>query len=284
MSLEIRSLGSGIALQDAGRVGWRRYGVPPGGAMDRRALRAANHLLGNRGDAPVLELLLRGASIEVLEDTWVAVAGADACANVSAWTAREVKAGEVLAFTKKAAGLFTYLAVPGGFVAERWFGSVSVDARNGLGGALKVGQCLAPQCAESNRSPSGVVRRVLADDARCGYAATATLNLLPGPQFDHFSGAAKDALIASAWTVSTRSDRTGYRLDGAGLEVPDSIPSEPVLPGSFQVTGNGQPIVTMVDGPTVGGYPKIAVLCDADRDRLAQCAPGTQLNFQWAEF
>lgn len=64
---------------------------------------------------------------------------------------------------------------------------------------------------------------------------------------------------------------------------PAYMVSEPVLPGSFQIPGNGQPIVTMVDGPTVGGYPKLAILSEADRSRLAQCAPGTQVRFRWRD-
>ena len=76
--------------------------------------------------------------------------------------------------------------------------------------------------------------------------------LLPGPQLELFSARARAQLASAEWTVSPRSDRTGFRLEGPALDVPDSIRSEPVLPGSFQIPGNGLPIVTMVDGPTVG--------------------------------
>jgi biotin-dependent carboxylase-like uncharacterized protein len=279
MNLEITALGSGLTLQDVGRIGWRRFGVPPGGAMDHYAMRAANQLLDNRPDAPVLEILLQGAQIKVTEGGWVALAGADSCAGYSAWTAFEVQAGQILQFTKKAKGLFAYLAVSGGFVSERWFGSVSVDPRNGLGRALNKGDML---CAKSEYSPEGVKRRVLIPEACRSYTEMDKFSLLPGPQYDVFSAAARKTLVDAAWEVSKQSDRTGYRLLGPELKVPESIPSEPVLPGSFQVPGNGLPIITMVDGPTVGGYPKIAILRDTDRDRLAQCAPGTQLRFQWA--
>jgi biotin-dependent carboxylase-like uncharacterized protein len=229
----------------------------------------------------VLEILLQGARLKVLEDTWLALAGADTCPALPAWTARKFKAGETVEFSGKAGGLFSYLAVPGGFVAERWFGSVSVDPRNGLGRVLKRGDCLRPGGKEPGASTEGIARRLLIEEERCSYESEVSFELLPGPQFEAFSKKAKEALVKSKWVVSAHSDRTGYRLEGPKLEVPESIRSEPVLPGSFQVPGGGQPIVTMVDGPTVGGYPKIAVLKDVDRDRLAQCAPGTQLNFRW---
>lgn len=282
MSLTIRSLGSGLAFQDAGRTGWRRYGVPPGGAMDRHAMRVANELLGNRGEAPVLEILMHGAKLMLSEDLWLACAGADSCPDLPAWTAQELKAGTVLEFSVKTQGLFTYLAVPGGFSAPRWFDSVSVDLRNGLGSALQAGDVLQSTLHLPGISMNQIKRRLAVPEDRRIYAATEHFSLLPGPQFDDFSGYAREQLVTAGWAVSSRIDRTGCRLSGPTLSVPDSIPSEPVLPGSFQVPGNGQPIVTMVDGPTVGGYPKIAVLKDADRDRLAQCVPGTLIQFQWA--
>jgi len=284
MSLEVLSPGSGIALQDAGRVGWLRFGVPRGGAMDRHAMHAANRLLGNPSASPVLEILMQGARFRVLEDCWAALAGADSCPALPAWTAVELKAGQVLEFSAKASGLFAYLAVSGGFVAERWFGSVSADPRSGLGRTLKKGDQLVPVARNPQVSTQGVARRILRDEERRSYAPQESFQLLPGPQFADFSNQARDGFVAQEWVVSPASDRTGYRLLGGAIAVPDSIRSEPVLPGSFQVPGNGQPIITMVDGPTVGGYPKIAVLQDADRDRLAQCAPGTHLCFRWADY
>ena len=188
--------------------------------------------------------------------------------------------GSVVATEVSAA---TYLAVPGGFVGDRWFGSVSADKRNGLGLALQKGKQLVPTKKRPNASTEGIVRRILPKEARRSYPSGQTFKLLPGPQFESFSEKARQTLVTAKWLVSALSDRTGYRLEGPELDLPACIRSEPVLPGSFQIPGGGLPIITMVDGPTVGGYPKIAVLPDADRDRLAQCAPGTQLSFQWAK-
>lgn len=285
MCLVIESLGSGLSLQDGGRSGWRRFGVPPGGAMDRLAMAAANQLLGNPPGAAVLEVVRQGARFRVLEDLWIALAGADSCPQLPAWTARRVRAGEVLAFTARAAGVFSYLAVPGGFDAPRWFGSVAVDARNGLGTPLAPGvELTATAAAEGVLFARQVAGRQLGPDWRRNYAEVPCLGLLPGPQFDAFSEAARAALVAGPWLIAAQCDRTGYRLEGPVLDLSAAIASEPVLPGSFQVPGNGQPIVTMVDGPTVGGYPKIAVLREADRNRLAQCAPGGQVVFRWADY
>jgi allophanate hydrolase subunit 2 len=56
-------------------------------------------------------------------------------------------------------------------------------------------------------------------------------------------------------------------------------PSEPGCPGALQVPPGGRPIVLMADAPTVGGYPKPAVVCAADLGRLAQRPPGAEVRF-----
>jgi antagonist of KipI len=85
------------------------------------------------------------------------------------------------------------------------------------------------------------------------------------------------------WTVTSQSDRVGYRLFGTSLtsKLPQMI-SEPVRMGTIQVPESGQPIVMMRDGPTVGGYPKLGVLDSADVAWLAQCRPGQHIRFQAA--
>ncbi len=282
--LEVLATGVGLSVQDGGRVGWRGYGVPVGGTMDRFAAARANELLGNSADAPVLEIVLQGARLRVLEDVWLALAGAQLGAELEPWSARLFRVGEVLDFRGGAQGLWAYLAVPGGFVVERFLGSASVDLRNGLGEPLIRGSRLAAAESVPRILESGVVCRRWVPECCRVYASELELALLPGPQFDLFSEAARERMVSADWTVGTSMDRTGYRLEGPALEVPASIPSEPVIPGSFQVPSNGQPIITMPDGPTVGGYAKIAVLKDADLDWVAQCRPGTKLQFQWADY
>ncbi len=277
--IEIISTGVGLSVQDYGRPGWRRFGVPPGGVMDRSSAAAANRLLGNRADAPVLEVLMQGAKLRVLEDTWIAIAGADLGCAIAPWTACAVSAGTILQFPMNRSGLWAYVAVPGGFDADRWFGSASVDSRNGLGRPLERGVQLSAVTSASSFKYERVGRRVLAAELQRDFSRPMEFELLPGPQFDLFSSQARADLVSSEWTVSPRSDRTGFRLEGPALNVPDSIRSEPVLPGSFQIPGSGLPIVTMVDGPTVGGYAKIAILREADLDWLAQCRPGTKIGF-----
>jgi biotin-dependent carboxylase-like uncharacterized protein len=270
--LEVLAPGCGATWQDAGRPGLKRFGVPPGGWMDVAAAGEANRLLGNPEQAVVIELALQGARFRVRRDGWLAVAGAS-----MGWrpgTARLVRRGEELAFTRHEAGVYAYLAAPGGWSAPLVLGSAAVSPRSGPGRALAKGDVLC----------------TLGDPSVCaGRPTGADPPLLPhrievrvwrGPQWGEFGAEARRAFFAADWTVSARSDRMGVRLEGPSLAVPPALmPSEPVLVGSVQITGEGRPVVTMRDGPTVGGYPKIAWIDGEACRRLAQVPPGGGVKF-----
>jgi len=282
--LEVISVGSGMTLQDSGRSGWRRFGVAPGGAMDQHGMVQANRLLGNLQHAPVLELMRQGAQLKVLADTWLALSGGGFCAELPAWSARFFEAGSVLHFSELSEGLWAYLAVPGGFVAPKYFESVSVDTRSGIGSGLKQGERLYAKGPIIAGQYPRVRQRQVHPDLQKVYPDEQQIRLLPGPQYDSFAADSRRLLVEGLWQVSPRSDRTGYRLDGGVLEPAPSIHSEPVISGSIQVTTDGLAIVTMRYGPTVGGYPKIAVIREADLDQFAQCGPGTRIKFIWEHY
>ena len=94
--LKVLSPGLGAAFQDQGRPGWRRFGVPTSGAMDAHAAAYANRLLGNPPWAAVVELLLHGAHLQVRQECWLALTGADLCASHPLWRAfRELNKPEM---------------------------------------------------------------------------------------------------------------------------------------------------------------------------------------------
>jgi allophanate hydrolase subunit 2 len=87
------------------------------------------------------------------------------------------------------------------------------------------------------------------------------------------------------WTVSPESNRVGLRLGGQPLTrasvggTAEELPSEGVVAGAVQVPASGLPVVFLADHPVTGGYPVVAVVLDADLDRLAQVRPGERLRF-----
>jgi len=277
---EILEPGLGATFQDRGRVGWRRFGVPPSGAMDEHAAQWANRLLDNLPDAPVVEFLLQGGRLKALQETWIALAGAGG-ANVPSWRAVRMSSGDLLQFPTTRSGVWIYLAVEGGFDGPRMLGSASVYPRGQLGRPLVRGDVLRRAAGARFKLPGGVAGRVVDWHERRNYESPPPLRVWRGPQWDLFSDIDREMFFAQDWTVSPQSDRVGYRLTGTPLKPSETqIASEPVMVGSIQVPTNGQPIVTMRDGPTVGGYPKLGLVEAADVSWLSQCRPGVKVRFQ----
>ena len=273
--LEVISPGCGASFQDAGRPGWKRFGVPPGGWMDPVAAALANELMGNPAGAAVIELALQGARFRVLCDGWLSFAGASM--GWSPGPLRKVSRGEELSFARHESGVYAYGAAPGGWAAPEYLGSAAVSARSGLGRGLAAGDVLFSLKAPSSVAPELEMKR----GRPVQYPPTIHVCVWPGPQWGEFGAAARSAFLSTEWRVSARSDRMGVRLDGAAVKLPTrTMLSEPVLVGSVQITGAGQPVVTMRDGPTVGGYPKIGWLEEEECHRVAQVPPGGTVRFE----
>ena len=280
-ALEILDPGLGATFQDDGRPGWRRFGVPPGGAMDDHAANWANRLLDNPPGSPVLELVLQGARLRARRELWLAITGADAAASVPRWRATRVGAGAVIEFPRSLWGVWIYLTVAGGFVAPRWFGSASVCVRAGIGTAFQAGDVTRVAGHKPFALPPGVAARVAPSTEQRDYRQPPALRVWPAPQTGLFSRADRARFFGQPWTLSSQSDRVGYRLQGTPLESrPPQLVSEPARVGTIQVPDSGLPIVTLRDGPTVGGYPKLGVLDPADISWLVQCRPGQSIRFR----
>ncbi len=276
----IESAAMRTSIQDGGRAGWARYGVPTSGAMDDYAAEWANRLLENPLHAPVLEIPGSGARLRFLCDAWVAVTGAKG--KCPMWRAMPAQSEELLEIGELETGLWTYLAVKGGFESAMRLGSASVYPRAGFGELLRKGDVLRAQKAEF-ALPRGVSARLAPWTEQRDYSRPPTLRVWQGPQWNLFSEAQRNRFFSQSWTVSPQSDRVGYRLSGEALahEIGELI-SEPVIPGTIQVPENGQPIITMRDGPTVGGYAKLGVVDERDISWLAQVRPGRDVRFQLA--
>ena len=242
--------------------------------MDAEAAKTANRLLENPDDAVVLELALQGARFRAMADGWLAVAGAS-----MGWppgTVQKVTRGEELAFTRHQSGVYAYLAAPGGWIVPTILGSAAVSARSGLGRGLAKGDLVSchhhPVCP--GLRPSEPPR------SAADYPSNIEVHVWKGPQWKEFSKDAQRMFFRAAWTVSSHLDRMGVRLTGPMIPAPLAVmASEPVLPGSVQITGGGQPVVTMRDGPTVGGYPKLVWLDEESCRRVAQVPPGGTITF-----
>jgi biotin-dependent carboxylase-like uncharacterized protein len=280
--LVISAIGPASSVQDGGRYGAQRYGLTPCGAMDRLALATANTLVGNAPFAAAIEIGPFGAAFTARTGAVrVALAGASRNADiagraVASDTSMTLADGETLTLGFARGGSFSYLAIEGAIEGEPMFGSLSVNARAGLGSPyprpLQAGDELQTKAA------SGATERRI----DLPVALAGPIRVVMGPQDDEFGDAAKQLFLDSEWKISATSDRMGYRLEGPVLKHlhGHNIVSDGTVDGSIQVPGNGAPIVLMPDRGTTGGYPKIATVITADLGRFAQTPAGTGFRFK----
>jgi biotin-dependent carboxylase-like uncharacterized protein len=277
---QVLGTGLDLTIQDDGRPGWRRFGVPASGTMDPHAAAWANRLVNNLASAPVVEILAGGASLRFVKQCWIALTGAGACVSLPNWHASHVTAGTQLDFKQPRSGTWSYLAVEGGFDAAVSLGSASSYSRGQLGSVVNSGDILRVRTHHDLRLPTGVSGRLAPWTEQRNYRNPPPLRVWPAPQWDQFPPTQRDAFFDQPWSVTPQSNRVGYRLSGEPLRHNiGKLISEPVLPGTIQIPENGLPIVTMPDGPTVGGYPKLGIVDAADISWLAQAQPGQQIRF-----
>ncbi len=280
-ALEVLRVGPLALVQDLGRPGHAAVGVPRSGAADRAALRLANRLVANDDEgAAAIEALLGGLAVRAHGLRTVALAGAPAPADVDGTPVAHhsvltLRPGQTLTLGPPPAGLRTYLAVRGGLAVDGVLGSAAGDTLSGLGpDPLAPGDLLAV-----GPEPDLPWLLDLAPVAP-PTDATVTLRAVLGPRADWVADAG--ALAHATWTVSSRSDRVGMRLEGEPLRRTDrrELPSEGMVRGAIQVPPGGEPVVFLADHPVTGGYPVVAVVVDADVDRAAQARPGQSVRFR----
>jgi antagonist of KipI len=268
--LKVLRPGLATRVVDHGRPHCRSLGLPVGGAADRAALALGNALVGNPPDAAALEITLAGPTVEAAGGTLACVVYG---APFELTSDRQPLApgktftlapGERLQVGGAAAGVRAYLCVRGGLQVPEVLGS-----RSGLG----------PVRAEDELPclPGAIRPRFFRHEFSWGRVPS-LLRYVDGRQADWFPAR---ALSRGAYTVGPDSDRMGLRLGGEPLAVPPrEIVSEPVCPGTVQVTPDGRCIVLGVDGQTIGGYPKVAQVVRADLDKLGRLRPGDAVRFR----
>lgn len=283
--LLIPDAGPLTTVQDLGRPGHLRVGIPASGPMDREAFLLANRLIGNPDTAAGLECTLIGPRVEFTDERLVAITGADMTPTVNGapvplWQGLRVHAGDVLRLGPARSGVRAYLAIAGGVETPPVLGSRATYLRGRLGGlegrALRKGDQLP-------LGPTGAARpRRVHPDRVPAYEREPELAVVLGPQDDRFTPAGIAALFEGPYQMLPQNDRMGARLQGPRIEHTrgHDIISDGVALGGIQVVGDGQPIVLLADRQSTGGYTKIGTVCSFDIGRIAQVRPGGRLRFR----
>jgi biotin-dependent carboxylase-like uncharacterized protein len=285
--LSVLSPGLYTSVQDLGRIGFQRFGVPVSGTLDRTALRLGNALVGNLEAAAALEILGSGPSLEVTaESVRVALAGAGSAliltegdTGIPAWRSLTLRRGDRFRIALGAEGVCACLAIEGGVAGASVLGSASTYARGVLGGiggrALQAGDHVSLPLDEASQRAE---QRLPAPPPA---GLDQPIRVVLGPQHDRFTEAALASLVEAEFCISPSSDRMGMRLDGPGLDhrAGWDIVSDAIATGAIQVPGSGQPILLLADHQTTGGYPKIATVISADLDIVGRRRPGQAIRF-----
>jgi antagonist of KipI len=280
-------------IQDRRRFGSARLGIGHAGAADVPAWRLANALVGNAENTAALEMTLNGPVLETDADIIVALTGATLPnaqindAPLPAWRPVAVAAGSRLTLGPMSEGCRSYLAIAGGIDLSPWRGSRATDVNAALGprphpltagDTLKIG-------GTTSHLPAPVSWSL---DPRPWFDTRSPhiIRLLAGSHTSRLDAASQKALGGEdTWTVGSDSNRVGMRLDGPhlALSAPLDMLSEGVTAGTVQLPPDGRAIIMGPEHPVTGGYPRIGQVIAVDLPRLAQCRPGDEIAFEWAD-
>ena len=270
-----------VTFQDIGRPGNMRYGVSASGPMDIVSFEAANAVLGNDTKQTAIEISLGGLILQCHEGSiTLAITGGDFLIEyqgqkISSWTVLTIQKGERLSVRAGKSGSWAYLAFSGKLNVKDWLNSSSTHSTSGFGGGvLKTGQKFTLTDAYNQANRIGPILKP-------NFYTNDLIHAVLGPQDQYFMNTAIKIFSDSIFKVSDNYDRMGMQLTGPKLELKSalSIPSEPVVKGSIQVSGDGIPTILLADHQTTGGYPKIATVISSDINRLVQFRSNQSVKF-----
>ena len=296
---EVIKAGLETSIQDwPGRIGFWNKGFPPSGPMDSWSFRLANLLVGNAPGDAGLECQFMGPTLRFQADTVIALTGADMQAKLDdlpcpVWESIAVRAGQTLSMSFAKLGARAYIAIAGGIDAPFVLGSRSTFHKAGVGGldgyALKAGHVVAvlPGQGRAGRRVKAAARPLIRTDKRWEVEAVA------GPNDDWIDGPGHARFLSADWKVSSKSDRTGFRLQGPlwtftakaynklpehGSE-PANILDQGYPLGAINLAGQ-TPIILVSDGPSMGGFINPYTVPSCAFWKLAQARPGEVFNFR----
>jgi len=297
MAFEILESGLSTTVQDQGRIGYYRYGIPQGGSMDQYSASLGNRLVGNTPAEAVLECTYIGPKIVTKTAAVIAVTGApvDVLVNgtpVPQFERIQLEAGDELRFGVIQGGTKYFIAVHGGIDVPEVLGSRSTYPIGAIGGvngrALAAGDIVPVGAGVENGLP--LLERIAEDD-RPVFSKVVEVRVMLGLYDHNLSENGLDSLLNSEWTLTPVADRMGLRYSGPGVQWkereqpfgagqdPSNIVDAGYAVGSIQIPGGTQPIILHRDAVSGGGYAMVATVISADMDLVARCAPGTKTRF-----
>ncbi|MEO6654626.1 MAG: biotin-dependent carboxyltransferase family protein [Pyrinomonadaceae bacterium] len=288
MSIRFEKAGILTTVQDLGRHFYRRFGINPGGVMDKTAARLINILLANEENEAVLEMHFPAPKIVFESNAIAAIGGADFVPTLDGqpienWRPFFAKKNSVLQFTQKISGNRGYLAIKGGLKINDWLGSQSTNLAAMIGGldGRKIVEGDRIELNEKIKRPKAQRYLRISNSLIPHYSPFPTVRVLLGGEFNFLSDQGHELLLSQNFNISNNSNRMGFRLSGEPLTIsePQELVSSAVSFGTIQLLPDGQLIVLMADHQTAGGYPRIAQVITHDLPLLAQLGAKDKVAF-----
>jgi biotin-dependent carboxylase-like uncharacterized protein len=273
MSNNILILSEGFhsSVQDLGRKGFRSFGVPISGAMDKFSAILANKLLNNDERTPVLEMTLTGPKVLFEDHTLIVLTGADMSPEINGEAIKmnhvyEVKTSDVLSFGTLKSGVRTYLGVKGGFLTEKKLKSYSYY--DGITTQSKIHKGDRLQIESYDTSLEVTSSKIKVKES---HFEAKKLEVTKGPEFNRLTKKHRELLFKKQFKIDKLNNRVAYQLKNRFPALKDTgIITSVTIPGTVQLTPSGRMIIMMRDCPTTGGYPRILQLTDMAINQLAQ--------------
>ncbi len=286
------------SVQDyPGRIGTLNLGFPSSGPMDSWSFRLANVLVENQPGTAALECQFIGPTLKFESNRTIAITGANMSPKldgipVPLWESIEVKKDQTLELSFATIGARSYIAFSGGINTDPWLGSRSTFHKAGVGGiegkAIQDGQIIPLN------KPKAVEKREIKKTSIPTMSTNKkwSVEVVKGPNDDWVDEKGHKMFLNSDWKLQSKSDRTGYRLEGPkwsftekatnkGLEhgtFPSNIIDQGYPMGAINLAGQ-TPIILVNDGPSMGGFIVPYTVPSASFWKLGQAKPGDSFNF-----
>ena len=296
--VQVIKKGLETSVQDyPGRIGTLNLGFPPSGPMDSWSFRLANVLVENEPGAAALECQFLGPTLKFNSDRIIAITGANMSPKINGtpvplWESLEVKKDQVLEMSFATVGARSYIAFSGGINTTSWLGSRSTFHKAGVGG-IEGKAIREDQIIPLNKSKSVAGRKIKKNSIPVMSTNKKwSVEVVKGPNDDWVDEKGHKMFLNSDWKLQSKSDRTGYRLDGPkwsftkkathkGLEhgtFPSNIFDQGYPVGAINLAGQ-TPIILVNDGPSMGGFIVPYTVPSASFWKLGQAKPGDRFNF-----
>jgi len=287
---------SGIhtTFQDSGYAHLQHLGITTGGVIDNNLFKIANKLLRNDPNETIIEFAYQGPRLRLEKGNTHIVVTGDVYFIIrkksenfiekkgETFKTYQLNEGDIIDILATKSSVYGYFSIAGGFNIKKYNNSGSTLVRSSIG--PNEGRCL--QENQFIRFNFETISKNLKQLSFFSNNKDNIIRVLEGPQINYFSSETIKNFFKKNFTISNISDRMGIRLEGNKILSNNSsnIPSEGIIKGSIQIPGDGNPIVLMVDHPTIGGYPKIATVVLDDIAKLANISAGKEIFFQKVSF